>query len=271
MQVLTPSLDYAQFIAGIAKAPSRVLLLDYDGTLAPFHVNPQEARPYPEVVPVLEEIVRAGGTRLVIVSGRPAAELPPLLGFSERPEIWGAHGWERMEPDGTMSFEQPSEEERAGLDQASIAVAGTTERGARLEQKLASIAVHWRGLTEDAVAAVRDETMRAWSPYVDSGTLALLQFDGGLELRAPGCNKQHAVKAILAGTPPDAAIAYLGDDMTDEDAFRAMKARGVSALVRAEFRPTDADVWLQPPRDLVAFLEHWRVPALSASSGPDLA
>lgn len=260
MQVLTPSLDYARFIASIANAPSRVLLLDYDGTLAPFHVRPQEARPYPQALPVLREIMRSGGTRVVVVSGRPAAELPPLLRLDPRPEIWGSHGWERLQADGATDYEQPSDEERAALEAAESAVAPATALGARIERKLASVAIHWRGLPQEAVSACRDTATNAWSRYTASRTLALLPFDGGLEVRAPGCNKQHAVKAILAGTPADAAIAYLGDDITDEDAFRAIKARGVSALVRAEFRETDADVWLQPPADLVAFLEHWRVP-----------
>jgi len=259
MQVLTPSLDYAQFVAGIARAPSRVLLLDYDGTLAPFRVKPEDAHPYPEVLPVLQEIMRAGGTRVVIVSGRPAADVVPLLDLEARPEIWGAHGWERLQPDGTATFEQPGEAERAVLADAATAITAIAARGARVERKLASIALHWRGLAQYDAQSCSDAAMRAWSPYTESGLLALLPFDGGLELRVPGCNKQHAVKAILAATPPDAAIAYLGDDMTDEDAFRAIKARGMSALVRTEFRPTAADVWLQPPGDLVAFLAHWRV------------
>ncbi|HWI13163.1 MAG TPA: trehalose-phosphatase, partial [Burkholderiales bacterium] len=169
------------------------------------------------------------------------------------------HGWERLQPDGTATFEQPNEDERAALDRAADAIATLEQQGARVERKLASIALHWRGLEEHDAQSCRAAAMRAWSPYTDPGLLALLPFDGGLELRVPGCNKQHAVKAILAGTPPDAAIAYLGDDMTDEDAFRAIKARGISALVRAEFRPTAADVWLQPPGELVTFLAHWRV------------
>ena len=43
------------------------------------------------------------------------------------------------------------------------------------------------------------------------------RFDGGLELRAVGCNKQYAVKGVLSETPQESAIAYLGDDITDED------------------------------------------------------
>jgi trehalose-phosphatase len=261
MQVLTSGLDYFEFLAGIARAPARVLLLDYDGTLAPFQVRPDEARPYPEIVPLLREVMRAGGTRVVVVSGRPARELPPLLGLEERPEIWGAHGWERLAPDGKLEVLEPTPAEREALAAAEAAAREAIARGARLERKLASIALHWRGLPEAEARSCAMAARDAWKEIVASGALALLDFDGGLELRAPGCNKQHAVKAVLAGTPADAAVAYLGDDVTDEDAFRAIKARGVSVLVRREFRPTAADVWLQPPHELMEFLARWRIPS----------
>ena len=102
MQVLTPSVDLAAFVERIETAPQRVLMLDYDGTLAPFHVDPAQAVPYPDVAAALEDIVQAGGTRVVLVSGRPAEDLPPLLPLTQRPEIWGAHGWERLLPDGSL-------------------------------------------------------------------------------------------------------------------------------------------------------------------------
>ena len=70
MQVLTPSLDIAGFFQRVAKAPARLLMLDYDGTLAPFHVQPERAVPYPEVADVIERIVSGEGTRVVIVRDR---------------------------------------------------------------------------------------------------------------------------------------------------------------------------------------------------------
>jgi trehalose-6-phosphatase len=66
---------------------------------------------------------------------------------------------------------------------------------------------------------------------------------------------------VLSETAGDGAIAYLGDDLTDEDAFAAVKPRGLAVLVRPELRETEADVWLQPPRELVAFLKRWRAAA----------
>ena len=85
----------------------------------------------------------------------------------------------------------------------------------------------------------------------------MLPFDGGVELRTVGCNKQYAVKAVLSETAEASAIAYLGDDITDEDAFRAVKNRGLGVLVRPQFRETAADLWIRPPEELVEFMRHW--------------
>ena len=258
MQALTARLDLGRFFERVAKAPARLLMLDYDGTLAPFHVQPELAVPYAEVGPVLEEIVRSGGTRVVIVSGRPADEVPALLALSERPEIWGSHGWERLLPDGKRVVEQPGADARRALDSAAGAVASIPE-GARLEHKLASIALHWRGMPAASADEVKRLATEAWEPIAKNGALEILPFDGGIELRTVGCNKQYAVKAVLSETAQDSAVAYLGDDITDEDAFRAVKTRGVGVLVRAEFRETGADVWIRPPHELVEFMRHWVV------------
>ena len=259
MQVLTPRVDLAAFLASIATAPERVLMLDYDGTLAPFHVQPERAIPYPEVRPVMEEIVKAGGTRLVVVSGRPAEELPALLALTQPTEIWGSHGWERLLPDGRRVIEKPSADAQRALAQGDRAIGAAMPAEARLERKLASIALHWRGLPETVATKLKSDATALWKPIASEGALEILPFDGGIELRAAGCNKQYAVKAVLSETGQDSAIAYLGDDMTDEDAFRAVKQRGLGVLVRPAFRDTEADVWIKPPHELVSFMRHWSV------------
>ena len=93
--------------------------------------------------------------------------------------------------------------------------------------------------------------------------LELRDFDGGMEWRAPGRDKGVVVKTILAQLGKDTAAAYLGDDQTDEDAFHALKGNGLTALVRSQSRPTAADIWLQPPHQLLQFLQEW----LRASGG----
>jgi trehalose-phosphatase len=260
MQVLTAGLSIESLKARIARANARVLMLDYDGTLAPFHVRPDLARPYPEASDVLRDIAAIGRTRVVIVSGRPADEIPPLLGLSPRPEIWGSHGRERLAADGKRSVVEAGNEARSALDEAARAVEHARAEGARIERKLASVALHWRGVDDAGAQRIREDAERRWSRLTREGQLELLPFDGGLEIRARGYTKADAVYAVLAESASDSAVAYLGDDVTDEDAFRAIKPRGVAVLVRSELRQTAADVWLRPPHELASFLELWSAP-----------
>lgn len=257
MQILSPRVDWQAFLDAIPTARERVLMLDYDGTLAPFQIRPERAVPYPGVREALEFVVESGSTRIVIVSGRPAADLAPLLGLKHLPEIWGGHGWERLLPSGELRTQEPSPAVKVSLERAAAAAVEAVRAGGRLERKQASIALHWRGLPALTAAKVQARCRSAWEAFAADGGLHLLPFDGGLELRAPGCNKQHAVKAVLSETAGGSAIAYLGDDLTDEDAFAAVKPRGLAVLVRPELRETQADIWLQPPRELIAFLKRW--------------
>jgi trehalose-phosphatase len=258
MRALNTRIDPGEFFARVARAPVRVLMLDYDGTLAPFQVRPERAVPYPGVEDVLDDIMAAERSRVVIVTGRTVGDLVPLLNLRRRPELWGTHGWERLLPDGRGARAELDQDVRRRLNEGERRARELARAGARVETKPASVALHWRGTSALAAARIRDALPQLWEPLAADGELELLEFDGGLELRARGCNKQNAVKAVLAETPGDAAVAYLGDDMTDEDAFHAVKLRGLAVLVRSGFRETAADVWIRPPRELIAFLSRWR-------------
>jgi trehalose-phosphatase len=74
------------------------------------------------------------------------------------------------------------------------------------------------------------------------------------------------VEAILSEEPEDVPVAYLGDDLTDEDAFVAVGNKGYSILVRSEVRASAAQLWLQPPEELLEFLDAWIANSQSASS-----
>ena len=63
---------------------------------------------------------------------------------------------------------------------------------------------------------------------------------------------------ILEEMGGSGAVAYLGDDRTDEDAFEAIAGKGLGVLVRPERRPTAAEVWLKPPGELLDFLDQWQ-------------
>jgi trehalose-phosphatase len=255
MSIAEPSDVCASFFEQVRTASARALLLDYDGTLSPFTPDRTRAFPYPEIPELVSRIMRHK-TRVVLISGRAATELLFLSGIHPHPEIWGSHGAERLYPDGSYEVESPSPEQRAGLQSAtrSLRAAGM---GDWIETKPVGIAVHWRGLPSNERVRIENHVRKISGALLEHHGLQLLPFDGGLELRAPGKNKGDAVKTILAESGSGVAAAYLGDDQTDENAFRAIKQRGLAVLIRPERRPTGADLWLRPPGELARFLRDW--------------
>jgi len=76
-------------------------------------------------------------------------------------------------------------------------------------------------------------------------------------MRMPDRDKRDAVRTILMEVGAGVPVAYLGDDATDEHAFRALGDRGLTVLVRPRQRRTAARVWLKPPEELLEFLSYW--------------
>jgi trehalose-phosphatase len=258
--------DLASFFGRVRRARRRALLLDYDGTLAPFRVDRGRARPYPGVRAALAAILADGRTRLVVASGRPAADVASLLDMHPSPEVWGSHGWERRLPDGAIAGDRPDPVAGAGLARARL-WAARVGLAASCEAKPAGLALHWRGLADREVARLRRLSVAAWDPIAREAGLTLLPFDGGLELRVPGRGPAWAIRTILDELGADGVAAFLGDDLADEEAFRAIAGRGLGALVRPDFRPTAAAAWLRPPQDLLAFLDRWRRAAAAGDPG----
>jgi len=247
---------WGHFFDGFTRDRPRTLLLDYDGTLAPFRVERDQAVIDPPIRDVLERILRAGRTRVVIISGRALGDLIPLLHLEPLPELWGSHGWQRRLPDGQTEDPKLAPPVADALARAREWIR-SAELDSRCEQKPAGVALHWRGLEAGAVDAIRDRAQETWELLAKTPGLALHPFDGGLELRATGRDKGYAVARILRDMPAETIIAYAGDDDTDEDAFRALSDRGLSILVRSDYRPTAAHRWLRPPEEWLNFLQAW--------------
>jgi trehalose 6-phosphate phosphatase len=240
----------------VSRAPQSLLMLDYDGTLAPFRKNRDEAFPYPGFALLLQEIVCTGRTRVVVISGRDANELIPLLEIEPRPEVWGLHGLQRINPDGSV--------ELSALDEPTIEALSAAEDWLlyqnlqhTAEFKTGSIAVHWRGLGECDAESLRGRVILGWKPIANHTHLHLMEFDGGIEIRARDADKGDAVRTIISEMPPGTPAAYFGDDTTDEHAFEAMNGRGLSVLVRPRYRGSAAQVWLKPPFEVFDVLAQW--------------
>jgi trehalose-phosphatase len=241
-----------------------ILLLDYDGTLAPFRKDRFRAYPYAGVREILAAIQKTN-TRIAVISGRPATEVVPLLGL-QNIEVWGLHGAEHLFPDGHRELAELPEATLQNLARLRTYF-HKDSFGGLFEDKPNAAVMHWRGASPQKAATIREKTLSLFEslaiPPAGPGNLTLLEFESGIELRA-GPDKGSAVAAILKESDPESPVAFLGDDLTDEHAFRAINSRaknGISILIRKEKRETEATLWLRPPTELKAFLKSWQTHA----------
>lgn len=253
------------FVQKLSQARESVLLLDYDGTLAPLRAESDQALPYPGAAEALIRITARGNTRVVILTGRRAAEVARFLVRCRQLDIWGCSGWERLRPDGKrqeMLAEPRAREGMAIAYRMLVALAyGSLRNTLDLERQVESgprgLTLHWRGCPTEVIAKLRASVSEQWFGLANDAGLQLCNVDKGLELRFPGHSKADAVRSIIAEVREEDALAYLGNGPNDEEAFRVLKGRGLTALVRPELYPTAADLWLKPPQGLLDFLWLW--------------
>jgi trehalose 6-phosphate phosphatase len=197
-----------------------VLALDYDGTLAPFHVDRDRAVLPLRTRELIDALAQESRTRLVIVSGRPVDELVRIGAFPGGTELWGGHGWEHLDASGRLERIEVETGLASALADEFARLAGHVEPE-RLEHKHASIAVHWRGLEATAASTLEAGVREQWQQLAALHPLQVRGFDGGVELRITGRDKGSVMRTLLAHAG-DSPLLYAGDDDTDEDAFRAL-------------------------------------------------
>ncbi len=238
----------------VALARHRLLMLDYDGTLAPFRMKRDEALPSPLALRALERLVREPHTTVAIVSGRPLHELEMLVGELEIPLV-GEHGWEEKFPMEKIRRHPFGGEARAWIDAAAVAPTLAPWRS-RLERKRTAVVLHTRGLPAEEESAAIAAARATWAPP-EHLPLTLYATHGGLELRATGHDKGTAAQALLARMSAETLAVFLGDDDTDEDAFDAVSERGFGVRVGHAENGSRALAFL-PGTDAVApFLDEW--------------
>ncbi len=225
-------------------AGRRPLLIasDYDGVLARLRDDPSSAVPEPGVAEVLARLAAADGVTVALVSGRGVADLRTTSGFSG-PYRWvGSHG---AEFDGPLS-----DELAARRDQLAERLVPLVEGapGARLEVKPASVAVHVRQVQDRSAAAAVLERART----LGDSSLTMKPGKDVLEMAMTDADKGTALRRLRSELGAAATI-YLGDDVTDEDGFRALGADDVTVKIGAG--PTDARYRVADTAGALAVLE----------------
>ena len=257
MKILRKDVDLEEFWNRVSESEKSVLFLDYDGTIAPFRIKRDEAVPYPWVPGILNGILETGKTRLVIISGRDVSSIQKLLRLSQQVEIWGCHGRQHLLLNGELKSDRISRAARRALSDAQEWVEdhGLSEN---MEEKSGCLALHFRGMKSSQADRLERKAATAFEAMLPGTGMEIDRFDGGIELRSAEAHKGMAVEKVLSEYRTIPPAAYLGDDLTDEDAFSAIRGRGLGVLVRDEFRTTMADIWIRPPDELKAFLERWQ-------------
>lgn len=239
----------------VRQANTLFLGLDYDGTLAPFEIDSMQAKPLPGIADLLRDLATGGRTQVAIISGRPVDEVMTLLN-NPPVTVVGSHGYELWPIDGACVVRQPSPEQQQGL----FAIRTQLEKsdyGSKLEVKVASLALHTRGLDPVTAVAIEEEIATRWAGLAPQYGLECRRFNGGIEIRCCGWDKGAALTALLNVQPENVFAVYVGDDETDEDAFTVLRGRGIGIKVGDPLWPTAARGFLPDCRAMVDFLRTW--------------
>ena len=250
----------AEVQAVVARRPADtafVLLLDFDGTLAEFHADPDAPELTPERWELLNTIGRAPGVSLGIVSGRRLDDLRARTRLPDHVYHAGLHGLE-IEIDG----ERTTHPDLAAAEARVEGLAACLSRllvefpGVIIEDKGASVAVHTRPLSYEMYERIFARADVLAVPWIAEGHVRRLEGNAVVEyLPNIGGHKGEAMKWITASVEArfarQAWVAYIGDDITDEDAFRAIEC-GIGVLVG--LRPTSATHKLDGIADVDRFL-----------------
>ncbi len=247
-------------MAGAIDGRRPAVFLDYDGVLTPIVSHPDLALMPEATRSVVQRL--AAITEVAVISGRDTADVRDKVGLDE---VWyaGSHGFDIVGPHGTTSgdgtldrFEQYIPPLIEAADEIDRQVAGIP--GVHVERKRFAVAVHFRQAAEDAEEVI-EPLVRAVGAREDR--LRVTTGKKIFELRpSVEWDKGKALEWLMGrlGLDLETIIPlYLGDDVTDEDAFAVLIGRGLGVVVGRDGAPTLAEYALEDPdevRELLARL-----------------
>lgn len=202
------------------------LFLDFDGTLVEIAEHPDLARPGPAVPDLLRRLQEAFGGAVAIISGRSLDGLDRLLGASDLPTA-GIHGLERRDGSGRV---HRTVDHTGSFRDTRLALARFVREhpGTSFEDKGNALALHYRGAprAETAAAAFLDAECRRLGDEFQ-----LQRGKAVFELKPTSHHKGTVVASFLEEPPFVGRVpVFIGDDVTDEDAFRLVNQRGGHAI-----------------------------------------
>ena len=231
--------------------------LDYDGTLAPLAPTPGQAVPFPGTEGLLRRLAARPGRAVAIVTGRAGDDGRALLALDEAYYV-GIHGLELKRPGGAVTDSSAGRRAReilpALIQELRARIAGRD--GLLIEEKGAAVALHYRLAAAKDAAFAREQLDALLADSRARGEqLDRLPGHEVVEIRPAGVDKGRALCELLDADAPRARALYIGDDRTDEDAFRALPPSAVTIRVGDASVETRAAFRLSDPAAVHSFLQ----------------
>jgi trehalose 6-phosphate phosphatase len=255
MASLPSALDHIPQILQQAKDRKIALFLDYDGTLTPIVNDPDKAFLDENTRQTLEKV--AGKWVVAVISGR---DLQAIQNFIQLDNVYyaGSHGFDISGPaDLTLEMQKGKEflpvldKARGHLEEKLASIPG-----AAIEPKQFSIAIHYRNVKQTDAPSVKQAVRHVQAEHPE---LRITEGKKVFELQPDiEWHKGKALRWLMEklGLDPDTYYPmYVGDDITDEDAFESLNTIGTSIVVKGSFHPTSADFVLENTRETAAFLK----------------
>jgi alpha,alpha-trehalase len=248
--------DGTECLEHVSRTPqTRVaVFLDYDGTLSPIVEDPTAAVISHEMRQAVAKL--AEHCIVVIISGRDLEDVQERVGLDHL--IYsGSHGFEIAGPEGLHTLSQEAKHFIPMLTQAHQDLKTSLQPipGAYMERKKFSLAIHTRRVAEDQRAEVEAAVDRMAKKHPKlRKTKGKMVFE--LQPRIDW-NKGKAILWIMEAMkldPHSTLPIYLGDDVTDEDAFQVLPPQGIGLVVRGGTHPTCADYSLADTEAVRVFL-----------------
>ncbi|KAL5213449.1 hypothetical protein ABZP36_024296 [Zizania latifolia] len=246
-------------IAGASKGKKIVMFLDYDGTLSPIVADPDAAYMSDAMRAAVREVAKTFPT--AIVSGRCRDKVRNFVGL---PELYyaGSHGMDIKGPSSNPESVlcQPASEFLPMIDEVYKALLEKTEStpGAKVENNKFCLSVHFRCVDEKRWNALGEQVKAVIKEYPK---LKLTQGRKVLEIRPSikwdkGKALEFLLESLGFANCSDVLPVYIGDDRTDEDAFKVLRktGQGLGILVSKCPKETNASYSLQDPTEVMEFL-----------------
>lgn len=209
------------------QAAHRLVLLDYDGTLAAFRSKPEDAKPTPELIALLQQLADDPANHVVINSGRDHHTLEKWLG--NLPVSFAAEHGAFYKEQGVWHNNIKKMDWGNGLLSVLRLFVGKTP-GARLEVKETALVWHYRESDAWLGTLRAQQLVNALISICSRQKLQIMQGNKVVEIKSPDYNKGSEVKRLMADMHYDFILA-MGDDTTDDDMFQALPRNAVTIKV----------------------------------------